>query len=257
MADMKLSACIEMLFTDLPFTDRILAAHEAGCDAVEFWGWRSKDLETIADTIDETGLTLAALTTDCGGDLCDPEATREWVEDAAESLEAAETLNARGLIVTTGDELIDIPREQQREAIVEGLEAIAAYAREKNIELFLEPLNILVDHAGYFLSTSEEGFEVVDEVDSPNLSLLYDVYHQQITEGHLISTIRDNIDRIGHFHIADVPGRHEPGTGEINYENVFHAIAETEYDGFVGMEFRPTGASDEAIRQVQRIAGVQ
>lgn len=254
MADIKLSACIEMLFDDLSFTDRILAARDAGCDAVEFWGWRTKDLDAIADTLDETGLSLAAFTTDCGGDLCDPEATRDWVEDAADSIETAEKLNARGLIVTTGDELMDIPRDQQHEAIVEGLESIAAYARKNNIDLYLEPLNILVDHEGYFLSTSEEGFGVVDEVDSPNLGLLYDIYHQQITEGHLIPTITEKIDRIGHFHVADVPGRHEPGTGEINYENVFAAIAETEYDGFVGMEFRPTGSSEEAIEQVQNIA---
>lgn len=256
MAEIKLSACIEMLFADLPFTDRILAAHDAGCEAVEFWGWRTKDLDAIAATIEETGLSLAAFTTDCGGDLCDPEATREWVEDAAESIETAEKLNARGLIVTTGDELMDIPRDQQHAAIVEGLESVTAYARKKNINLYLEPLNILVDHAGYYLSTSEEGFEVVEEVDSPNLRLLYDIYHQQITEGHLIPTITKNIDKIGHFHVADVPGRHEPGTGEINYENVFSAIAETEYDGFVGMEFRPTGSSEEAIAQVQKIAGL-
>lgn len=255
MADIRLSACIEMLFTELPFIDRIEAAAAAGLPAVEFWGWRSKDLDAIGEKLEQFDLTLAAFTTDCGGDLCDPEATRQWVEDAAESIEAATRLGARGLIVTTGDELMDIPRQQQHEAIVEGLESIAAYAREKNINLYLEPLNILVDHAGYYLSTSDEGFEVVQEVDSPNFGLLYDIYHQQITEGHLIPTITENIDKIGHFHVADVPGRHEPGTGEINYHNVFAAIAQTDYDGFVGLEFRPAGATEDALEQVKRIAG--
>lgn len=94
------------------------------------------------------------------------------------------------------------------------------------------------------------GFEIVDAVDSPNVQLLYDVYHQQVTEGNVIQTITANIDRIGHFHVADVPGRHEPGTGELDYENVFAAIEETDYDGYVGCEFSPVGDADETISDV-------
>ncbi|MFO7945363.1 MAG: hypothetical protein R6V19_00905, partial [Armatimonadota bacterium] len=97
MADIRLSACIEMLFTELPFIDRIEAAAAAGLPAVEFWGWRNKDLDAISEKLEQFDLTLAAFTTDCGGDLCDPEATRQWVEDAAESIEAATRLGARGL----------------------------------------------------------------------------------------------------------------------------------------------------------------
>jgi len=113
-----------------------------------------------------------------------------------------------------------------------------------------------VDHAGYYLSTSEEGFQILDEVGSPRVKLLFDIYHQQITEGDLISRITSNISKIGHFHVADVPGRMEPGTGEINYVNVFKAIAATDYADHVGLEFRCSGTPEAALAQVRQIAGV-
>ena len=119
------------------------------------------------------------------------------------------------------------------------------------VMVVLEPLNVLVDHRGYFLSSSEESFRIIEAVGSANVKLLYDVYHQQITEGNLISTIEKNIRKIGHFHIADVPGRHEPGTGEINYANVIRKIAESEYNGFIGLEYRPLRTSEESLAYIK------
>ena len=115
--------------------------------------------------------------------------------------------------------------------------------------LVIEPLNVLVNHKGHYLSTSTEGFQILGEVGSPNIQLLFDIYHQQITEGNLIQNITRNIEKIGHFHVADVPGRHEPGTGEINYSNVFGAIVKAGYTGFVGLEMWPTIDQATAIRQ--------
>ncbi len=255
MSAIKFSVCIEMLFTELPFLDRIDAAADTGFQAVEFWGWRGKDMEAIAARLQKTGMKLAGFTTDCGGDLCNPDVHRDWVRGAAESIDAAVEIGAPSLIVTTGNELEAVPREEQHKSIVEGLRSIAPYAEEKNVTLCIEPLNTAVDHAGYYLVTSEEGFQVVDEAGSDNIKLLYDIYHQQITEGHLIPTITGNINRIGHFHVADVPGRNEPGTGEINYENVFRAIGETGYDRYVGLEFRPIQCTVDALTQVLKIAG--
>ena len=117
--------------------------------------------------------------------------------------------------------------------------------------LVLEPLNVLVDHKGYFLETSAEGFEMVDEVGSEAVKLLYDIYHQQITEGNLIANLTANVAKLGHVHVADVPGRHEPGTGEINYRNVFKAVADAGYQRYVGLEYRPladAAASLEAVK---------
>jgi hydroxypyruvate isomerase len=249
------SACIEMLFADLPFVDRVTASAEAGLKAVEFWGWHGKDLDGISERAARDGVTVACFVGNGEGDLCDPEAHSEWVAGAVKSLEQADKYGVRTLIVTTGNELADVARRRQHQAIVEGLDAVATRAEEMGVTLVLEPLNVLVDHAGYYLVTSGEGFEIVDEVDSPNVKLLYDIYHQQVTEGNLIATITANIAKIGHFHCADVPGRYEPGTGEINYANVFKVIADSDYDGHVGLECRSSVSSEATIAKVLAIAG--
>lgn len=116
---------------------------------------------------------------------------------------------------------------------------MAPFLEEAGVTLVVEPLNILVDHPGYYLYSSEEAFQIIDEVGSPNVKVLFDIYHQQIMEGNLISRIQRNINKIGHFHAADNPGRHELYMGEIQYLNVFRAIEETGYRGYIGFEYFP------------------
>jgi len=247
MPAVKLSACIEMIFGNTPeFVDRIDKAAECGLPGFEFWRWGGKDMEAIKARAEAKGIALAAFCCDSTGTLVDPSNTAAWVEGARQSVAKAVEMGCPTLIATTGNEM-DIPREQQHASIVAGLKGIAPVAEDAGITIVLEPLNILVDHAGYYLDTSKEAFEILREVDSPRVRLLFDIYHQQITEGNLIQNITRNIDLIGHFHMADVPGRHEPTTGEINYKNVFAAIAATDYSGFVGMEFAPTGCHTTAV----------
>jgi len=256
MADLKLSACIEMIFNNVPeFVDRIDRVAQCGLPAFEFWGWHGKNLTAIRERADKLGLTIAAMGCDSSGALVDPDNTDAWVAGARESIAQAKEFRVPTVIVTTGNEMA-IPREKQHAAIVAGLKGAAPGAEAQGINLVLEPLNILVDHRGYYLSTSTEGFEILREVGSPRVKLLYDIYHQQITEGNLIQTITRNIDLIGHFHLADVPGRHEPGTGEINYVSIFRAIASTSYGGFVGLEFAPTGDHAAALASTRKIAGL-
>lgn len=257
MAAIKLSACIEMIYHQVPeFPERIARVADCGLQAFEFWGWKNKDLDAICAKAKETGMTLAGFCCENVGALVDPANTCAWVEGAKESILKAKEVGAPTLIVTTGNEMADVSIWAQHDSIVSGLRGIAPFAEDHGITLVLEPLNIAVDHKGYFLSSSAEGFDIVRAVNSPNVKLLYDIYHQQITEGNLIATITANIDLIGHFHVADVPGRNEPGSGEINYANVFKAIRETSYDRYVGLEFRPTGCSRDALEAVKKLAGV-
>ncbi|MBC7287488.1 MAG: TIM barrel protein [Armatimonadetes bacterium] len=251
---LKFSVCIEMIFSDLPIEARPKAVANAGYRAIEFWGWRNKDLTALLTACEEAGVEIASFVCEAPGPLVDPANRAAWVDGAKESIDKAAELGVRTLIVTTGNEIPGLSRWAQHDAIVSGLRAVASHAENSGVTLVLEPLNILVDHKGYYLSSSREGFDILRAVESPAVKLLYDIYHQQITEGFLIQTIRDNIDLIGHFHVADVPGRHEPGTGEINYANVFRAIEEAGYEGWVGLEFRPTGDSAEALRRVAEIA---
>jgi len=257
MAELKLSACIEMIYNQVPeFTGRIERVADCGLKAVEFWGWKNKDLEGIAKFADDLGMAIAGFVCESDGALVDPSNTQAWVEGAKVSILQAKQVGVPTLIVTTGQEMDSIGRTEQHAAVVAGLKGIAPFAEDNGITLVLEPLNIAVDHKGYYLATSDEGFEILREVDSPRVKLLYDIYHQQITEGNLIQTFTENIDLIGHFHVADVPGRNEPGTGEINYANVFRAIAATDYAGYIGLEFAPTDCHRGALQVTRDLAGV-
>jgi len=122
------------------------------------------------------------------------------------------------------------------------------------ITLIVEPLNTLVNHKGYYLDHTQEAFEIMHEVGSPNVKILFDIYHVQIMDRNLISTIQANLQHIGHFHMGDVPGRHEPGTGEINYTNVFHAIQEGGFRDFVAMEYSPSKDSMATLAEVRAMA---
>jgi hydroxypyruvate isomerase len=245
-----LSGCAEALFTDLPFVDRIDAIAKLGIPAFEFWTVGGKDLDAIADAQQRAGLAVSSIVCETGGPIVD-ESNRGGIKDAvAGSIAAAKKLSCTTMIVTVGQELEGVSRAAQHKSIVDGLRIATSHLEDAGMTIVVEPLNTLVNHQGYYLATTAEGVEIVGEVASPNVKLLYDVYHQQITEGNLIDTIHANIDDIGHFHMADVPGRHEPGTGEINYENVFAAIAETSYSGYIGLELWPTKPEAEALGPV-------
>jgi len=250
----KLSVCIEMIFTEVPFVDRIAKVSEIGLPAFEFWNWSSKDINEIKRRKQKYGLETAAFGVDLRESIVDQCATSSFLRAVEDSTKIAHELDSETLIVTTGNELKGVPRSQQHEGIVKSLKGAAATVEKEKVTLVLEPLNVLVDHKGYYLSSSSEGFDIIREVGSPNVKLLYDVYHQQIMEGNLISTIMKNIDLIGHFHIGDVPGRHEPGTGEINYTNVLKAINDAGYRGYVGLEFMPTKDPRQALKPIIDIA---
>ena len=123
------------------------------------------------------------------------------------------------------------------------LKKCAPLAQKGGITLVLEPLNTLVDHKNYFLSDPDRAFELIDAVASGNVKLLFDIYHMQIMKGNVIERLQKNIDRIGYIHAADVPGRHEPGTGELSYKNIFAALKEAGYNGFIGFELSPEAGS--------------
>jgi hydroxypyruvate isomerase len=250
---LRLSACIEMIFRDRPFLERIDAVAEAGLQAFEFWGWKEKDLEAIRQRAEARGLQVATFATDTRVPLVAEGGTEEFLEGLKASLAAARRLGVSTLLCTVGQEIEGMDRAAQHRAVVAKLKAGARLLEGAGVTAVVEPLNVLVDHRGYFLSTSAEGLEIVDEVGSPHVRLLFDIYHQQITEGNVTQNLTTHIDRIGHVHVADVPGRHEPGTGELNYRNIFKALEGSGYQGFVGLEYRPLEDAAESLRQVQRL----
>jgi hydroxypyruvate isomerase len=243
---MKLSLCLNSATGSLSRTEAMDLAKKHGYSAVEFWEGKDFD-EAYKATLSETGLTVA-----CMGffsPLVDPSTRAQALEDLKASLATAKILGAKGIIATTGQELEGVSREKQHQSIVDGLKEAAEILAGSGIPVFLEPLNILVNHPGYYLYSSAEAFEIVREVNSPDVKVLFDIYHQQISEGQLIANITNNIDLIGHFHVAGNPGRGEPYLGEINYKEVFAAADEAGYKGYAGLEFWPKGDVEESLKK--------
>ncbi len=248
---MKLSVSLHAAIPGKSLTteQKLRMAAELGYSAVEFWAWWEEDVEAVAKTAAASGLEIASVCTRFVS-LVDPSAREQYLEGIAESIEAARRLGCRYLISQTGNAIPGVSREEQTASLIEGLQAAGKLLEGTDITLIVEPLNILVDHPGYFLVHADEAADIIRRVDCPQVKLVYDVYHQQVSEGNLIPTIRKHMDTIAYFHIADHPGRHEPGTGEIHYTNVLQAIRDEGYNGYVGLEYFPQGEPDAALKKV-------
>lgn len=225
---------------------------EHGFHGLEYLNWRSvPDVPELLKAQERLGVGISAVCTTFFN-LVDGSQQQKYLEALGETLAFCKTAGTRSIITQTGQEMIGISREKQTNDMVETLKRCAALCEEAGVVLEVEPLNGLINHPGHFLQYSAESAEVIDRVGSPYIKLVFDVYHQQITEGNVIRNAVAYKDRINHYHIADNPGRKQPGTGELNYVNILKAIKETGFDGFVGLECGYTIDTDEALNQFKR-----
>lgn len=178
----------------------------------------------------------------------DPENHPRFVEAVKESIANAKAIGSKCVLALSGADRDGVSKEAQMEALVKAGRLVAPMLEDAELILVWETLNVLVNHPGYFLVYSADGSELIKRTDRPNVKFLFDIYHQQISEGNLINNIRAYKDEIGHYHFADNPGRHEPGTGEINYQNVFKAIYESGYRDIVASEFGKIKPTDEVLK---------
>ncbi len=254
------SICIEMIYPEESFARRIDCIEELGFSAFEFWTWADKDIAAIEARLVSSNLTItniAGITEQSAPEnltraMTNPEQQSAAVADVKSSISMAQRLNCPFVTVHLGPRQ-DMSHSQMYESVINGLQAITTVAEEAGITILIEPLNWAVNHDGYFLKQSETAYEIVEDVNSPALGVLFDIYHQQITEGNIISNLRQNIEYIKHIHVADVPGRHEPGTGELNYENIFSVIDDSGYNGYIGFEFTPVSESQSALNSIADI----
>jgi hydroxypyruvate isomerase len=253
---MQFSACIEWLFADeVPdFADRIRACRDAGIGAVEFHLWRDKDLGAVRAALDETRVELVALVNDPRRHLTKRETHEAFLADFAESLEAAERTGARAVLVTIGPAPDDRPREEQRAAVVAAFSAAARMAEAAGKGLWIEALNSVVDHPGFFLTSTTEALDIAEEVGGPT-RVLYDVYHSAMMGEDMRQVLEGRMRLVGHVQVADKPGRHEPGTGGIDWPACIKLLAELGYDGPIGLEYRPLASTTESLARVRRALG--
>jgi len=235
---MKFSLCIEPALTNLDFYDRIPAAADLGFDAVEFWDPVGKDIGRIAKLAADHHISISIC---CLKDAWTKPMNAPAsivVANIRESIAVVKDLGCHALIALAGE--IEGKVDSQKAILIENLKRVADIAAKEDVTINMEALNSLVDHKGYYLDSSAISFEIMKTVGCDHIRLLYDIYHMQIMEGNLIANISKNIDLIGHFHSAGVPGRHELFTGEIAYPNLLKTIDAAGYDRFFGLEYWPT-----------------
>jgi len=245
----RYSACIEWLFAaESPdFAGRIHAAKAAGLDAVEFWRYSNKDVAAIETALRATGLPLSSILCEPIVPLTDVSAHPRFLESVRRSLAMAQRLGAPVIIAQAGDDQAGLSRAEQHAAIVKVLKEAAGLMAGSGVVLALEPLNDRVDHPGYYLTSTEEGLDIIDEVSRPEVRLLYDIYHAAVM-GETIEVLEGRLDRVVHVHLADAPGRGEPGSGAMDWSDRLDWLDQRGYAGFVGLEYKPTIGTVEGLQ---------
>jgi hydroxypyruvate isomerase len=250
---MRFAANLSLMFAEVAVMERFKRAAAAGFTHVEMLFPFHFDLDVVERELKDNGLEMILFDTDAGnfaggerGYLCHPGREDDFHKSVVDAIGIANRLGTTRLNALAGIVPDGVSFDQARATAVSNLKRAAPLAEDAGIILMSEGLNTDAS-PGYFLDNSKLGFAIVDEVASPAVKFQYDVFHMQIMEGNLIDTIRKNVSKIGHIQIADNPGRHEPGSGEINYANVLAAIDEAGYDGFVALEYVPAGETEAGL----------
>ncbi len=241
----RFAANLSMLFTELPFMERFAAARAAGFDAVEYLFPYAHGKQELAAALRTNGLkqvlhNLPAGDWEAGerGIACHPDRVAQFRQGVAQAIEYAGALQCPQLNCLAGKLPPGVAPEHAHATLVGNLSFAAHALAAAGIRLLIEPINSF-DIPGFFLTRTQQALAILDEVDSDNLFVQYDIYHAQRMEGELGATLRNHLDRIGHIQLADNPGRNEPGTGEINYAWLFEHIDALGYRGHIGCEYKP------------------
>ncbi|KOC89097.1 TIM barrel protein [Winslowiella iniecta] len=252
MTSYSLSVCAEMVFLDLPFIERVKRISQLGF-GVEIWNWANKDIDALATT----GARFTSMTGYLSGNLTDDRQIAALLSSAQQSLAVAQRLNCPALnLHGTGLDDKGLPVEPVE--VVSGamwlkarqtLSQLAAMGEKAGKVFTLENLNTAVDHPGTPFAKASDTLALVEAVNSPALKMNLDFYHAQIGEGNLIELLKRSASAIGEIQVADVPGRYQPGTGEINYRAIARVLNEIDYRGVVALEGWALGDSVEALEQ--------
>ncbi|WP_339456115.1 TIM barrel protein [Pseudomonas sp. EA_65y_Pfl1_P120] len=255
MIPFTLAVSAEMVFLDLPFIERVQRIHALGFSA-EIWNWTDKDINALA----ATGADFTSMTGYITGTLTDPDGIRHLLDSARESLRVAEQLNCPSLnlhgtgLGDGGLPVQPVSRTTGRMwlSACKTLEKIARLGEDAGRVFLLENLNTDVDHPGTPFARADDTLALIEAVGSPHLKMNLDLYHAQIGEGNLIELIQRAGSAIGEIQVADVPGRQEPGTGEIHYPAIARALHAMGYSGVVGLEGWASGESELALARFRQ-----
>jgi hydroxypyruvate isomerase len=241
----RLSANLSLLFTELPFLDRFAAARDQGFEAVEFWFPYEWPAAAVAQRLQDHGLACAGINSPAGnieagdwGLAADPARVALFRSSVAQAFDYASAIGCPAVHVMAGLTGQAAPDPLGHGTYRDNLAHAAELAARHHKTVLIEPLNP-VDRPGYLLWRQQQARDLIDQLALPNIRVMFDLYHAQMTEGRLIDNLRVHGERIGHIQLADVPGRHEPGTGEVHWAAVLAAIEASGYAGWIGCEYKP------------------
>ena len=250
---LRFSANLSMLFNEVDFLDRFERAQKAGFGGVEFLFPYEWEKEQLAEKLSQYSLEQVMFNLPAGdwttgerGIACLPGRSDEFRQGVDAAIDYAQALKCSLVNCLVGVTPKDVPQEKVHRTLVNNLRHAAEALGKKGITLMIEPLNTQ-DIPGFHLVHTRDAVALITEIDYYNLKIQYDIYHMQIMEGNLCKSIRENIDLIQHIQCGDNPGRHEPGTGEINFPNLFRFIDETGYDGWIGCEYTAAGVTEDGL----------
>lgn len=250
---LKFAANLSLLFTERPLLERFAAARAAGFDAVEIQFPYTLPLASIRQQLERHRQQLVLINIPAGdwaqgerGLACLPGREQAFAAALEQAIEWARALGVGRLNCLAGVPPVDASPAQVAQTLASNLQRAARRCRQAGIELLIEALNT-EDVPGFYLHRSEQVLALIEQLALPGTKLQYDVYHMQKMEGNLISTLQRNADKIGHIQIADVPGRHEPGSGEINFTRLFEALERQGYSGYVSLEYNPSGRTEASL----------
>ncbi|ANF96765.1 TIM barrel protein [Paenibacillus bovis] len=237
---MRISYNTETLFEGRDILDVMQVLHAHDLNIIEFWSWEDKDLQAINRLRQELGMEVASIVVKLAT-MLEPDQRDEAVEGIRRSAEAARSLDCSRMVHTVGFVKEGMSREEMRQSLIDGLRAAIPALEEFGVTTCIEPLNTITDKelSGYYLNTSQEAFDIVTEVNHPLVKVCYDMYHVQVMEGNVLPRLQNNIRHVGHIQGAGAPRRHELFISELNYDYVFDAIKQMDYDGYVGIEYFP------------------
>ncbi len=253
----KLACNIEAWYTDRPFNERVHAVAEAGFQCLEFWNVsqasETRDMNKLAQDCASLGINIIQFTGWDVDSLGGRDTHVAFKEAIKQAIETAHLLDAPMFTIVGHQESADLQQSEKLENLQRALESVVPILEGGDKMAILEPFNP-VDHKGFFLNGSGEALNICRTINSPHIKINWDLYHMQLSEGNLAASMRHGRDQIGYIQVADVPGRHQPGTGELNYPYLFQTIAQMGYDGPIGLECWPkAGDEAQAIKDIKAV----
>lgn len=250
---LKFSANLSMLFTEVDFIQRFEEAHKAGFTGVEYLFPYDYPAELVKEQLSKYDLEQVLFNLPAGnwdggerGIACLPDRVDEFRSGVEKAIEYAKVLECKMVNCLVGIKPAAVSDEDAYKTLVENLKFAAEKLVKQGITLVFEPINN-IDIPSYFVNCTQQAVQIMQDVSHQNLLLQYDIYHMQISEGDIIRTMNNTMSSIAHVQLADNPGRHEPGTGEINYQNVLSNLSASNYSGWVGCEYKPINSTSEGL----------